>query len=123
MIEGLWKKVRLVGGEYRKKVRAIVEKIAEEIAKQHGDEIGAKLKEFGVTGILSIKIEDPAPTNIYPCLYLIVPMEEYYKHKFAIDGEFYEELGKWASHAKLKIEVVHEGSEDMIEPKIKVWGK
>jgi len=119
----LWEKVWSIGEECRERVRGVVEEIAREIVRIHGDRIEVKLKEFGIKGILSIKVEDTDPTKIYPCLYLVIPREEYYRRRFSIGEELGEELGSWSYHARLKLEVVHPGVEDTITPKIKIWGE
>jgi len=122
MVEELWKKVFKLGEEYREKVRAIVEEIAQLIAEKHSQEIEALAKKLGAKIILSVKCEDTNPINTYPCLYLVLPTPKFVMERYELKEEAEKFLGGWASHARLRVDVTTEKMEETIQPKIKEWG-
>jgi len=122
MIEELWYKIHILGQEYRKKVEIIVEEIAREIGRQHDAEIRDMAESLGARAILSVRVEGVGPTQIYPCLYLVVSLQRALNEKDRVSEEARRMLGDWAHHARLRIDTVGDVVEEYITPKIKVWG-
>jgi len=122
MIEELWYKVHLLGEEYREKVKAIVEEVAREIVRQHDEEIEAIAESLGVRAALTVKVENTDPTKIYPCLCLVLPLQKALTERDKVAEEAHRMLGEWAYHARLRVEVVSDLAEELVTPKIKVWG-
>jgi hypothetical protein len=123
MVEELWKKVFKLGEEYREKVRAVVEEIAQVIAEKHSQEIESLAKELGVKIILSVKSENTNPVNTYPCLYLVISTRRFIMERYELKEKAERSLGDWASHARLRVEATTEKMEKTIQPKIKEYGR
>lgn len=121
LIEELWYKVHLLGEEYRKEVRAVVEEIAKIIAEEHEKEIKEIAEMMNVKIVLGVESRGTNPTDVYPCLYLILPTKEFVLLRHQLKEDVERRLSDWAYHARLIVDYKTQDMEDTIKPKIKVW--